>query len=494
MEPLVFHLLITVGGIMPMGTGADPCLPPVDVEAILVSVESFLERQMDRFPPPSDDYPPGFENAQLIQTYDVPDDPDFDRADVYDTSLAAIYFILRGNLERARALLDGILLVQQLDPYSDGRTRAAYRASHLLAGHEIWQCPPDELSFKDPNAAVGNMSWQGIALARFYCVTGEQEYLDAARLTADWINAHARQSKDDGFGGFSLGEDCLEDPIAGTTMGRSTEHNVDVYVLATSLYHLDEDPEWLEMGEHAQNFVEHMYDPIGRKYWLGTKENQTTHEIDFNYYPIPTDGQAWTALAGVDTAEHATLALQWLTDPDNGMLRRDVVCENKTCAESCQCVTCFCDDEISDCCFEGMRFTNIYDDEHIQCEVTAGAAMALCLDEQQLYAEDLLCNLERIRLTAPNADPEGIGIVATPWCFGAHNSFTSYLNERHVASTVWAGLAFMVAQGDEPANPLTLIPACGAIPIVSEWGLLGMALLLLAAGCFVMRRAQRQAA
>lgn len=495
MAASAFYLLIVVGGALMMPTQTDSCLPPVDIDAILVSVDSSLERQMDRFPPPGD-YPEGYEEAQLIQTYDFVTSglqcvPPYWRADVYDTALAAIYFIRRGNLERARKLVDGIRLVQAYDPIGDGRTRTSYDARDLL--DDSGQASPD-----DPTTGTGNMAWQGIALVQFFCATAEHEYLDAAKLTADWINDHTEQPQtpDDPFGGFSLGEDADGNPLAGTTKGRSIEHNVDVYVLATNLYNLEHHPKWLAKALHAQAFVEQMFDDAGGKYWLGTKEDAGTGEIVINYWPQSTDGQAWTALAGIDTDERATRALQWLVDPPNGMLVKDVVCEDKTCADPCllPCDLCFCEGSTSDCCYWGMRFTNCGD--HIQSEVTAGAAMALCLDGQHLGAMGLLCNLERIRLTAPNHDTEGKGVVATPWCDCATTCFASaeYPNERHVASTVWTALAFMVARGAERANPLRPIPAGGCVvPALSEWGMVATTLLVLTAGILiVMRRRSAQ--
>lgn len=474
----------------------DSCLPPVDVDAILLSVDSFLERQMDRFLPLPGDYPPGCENVQLIQTYDfLTSDhtcvPPYWRADVYDTALAAFYFTRRGNLERARVLLDGIRCVQACDPFGDGRTRTSYRADDLFD----LPCLP---TIDDGSTGTGNMAWQGIALLHFYRATGEQEYLDAARQTAQWINDHTRQPVVPGidpYGGFSLGETATGGPIGGTTKGRSTEHNVDVYAFTSGLYRVDQDPLWLDMALHARRFVQAMFDDVEGKYWLGTKENETTFEIEINYWPQSTDAQAWTALSTVDSADRASRALDWLMAPTSGLKETDLVCSTGTCEVPCAetCDACYCDPSgTSDCCYHGLKFTNA--GEHIQTEVTASAAMALCLHQRGPSAQEILCNLERIRLTAPNHDPNGIGMVATPWCDCAPTGFDNaeYPNERHVASTVWTGLAFMNVGGDRLANALRPQPD-DPIPTVSDWGVVTMGLLVLLAGTLVFRGHRRRA-
>ena len=208
-----------------------------DVEPVLLSIDCFLERQMDRFWPPPEDYPPEFQDAQLIQTYDVEEsDPEFvplyHRADTYDAALAAIYFMRRGNLVYARRLLDGILFVQTNDPQYDPEqgcpTRTSYWANDLLAPNR------QDPSIDHWQIATGNLAYQIIALTRFYRVTGEEKYLNAARCMAEWIEVHTNQCDIDGFGGFSLGLEQDGSPIEESTKARTIEHNVDVYAFATT--------------------------------------------------------------------------------------------------------------------------------------------------------------------------------------------------------------------------------------------------------------------
>src|ERR1039457_511392 len=92
---------------------------------------------------------------------------------------------------------------------------------------------------------------------------------------------------------------------------RSTEHNIDFYALAMDLYGLTFDTNWLNMADHARNFVTAMYNTNGAPngfYWIGTVYDGVT----INQSPIPADAQSWSTLATVDSFDHATNALMWM--------------------------------------------------------------------------------------------------------------------------------------------------------------------------------------
>lgn len=445
----VFFLLIPPGAL-----DADT-LPLPD------SVVAFLDRQLDKFPVPGD-YPEGFAGARLIQTFDLiaPGQPGASvlshRADVYDSALAAIYYTRRGNLVRAQQLLDGIRLVQMTDPFADGRVRTSYWANDLLAPGNTGP------SIDDPKAASGNNAWAGIALTRFYVAAGEtgflaqdqrDRYLEAARDIARWLDTHTRQGNTatDAFGGFSLGFDAADAPVFNTDV-RSTEHNLDVFALGLNLAAVDPAGEarWLDMADHAQRFVQHMFDEDGvdddGKYWIGTRESGTPGEPMINRSPIPTDTQAWTALARIDTEARAQTALDWLADPGNGLVTDDTVQK----------------EDGTEVTLTGTRFTNT--GAHIHSEATAGAAMALLLAGGTADATDLAAEmkdtLEIIRLMLPESDPDGVGILATPWPTGGliEAGGDPILHTPHVASTVWTGLLDAFADGDLDANPFRPVP------------------------------------
>jgi hypothetical protein len=435
---------------------------------LITSGEAFLDRQLDKFALPGD-YPVSFETARLIQTYDVPppqfmgtDHPLAHRADVYDSALALIAFIEADDLVRAMELADGLRLVQATDPIGDGRLRASYYANDLLAPGNTGS------SIDSPDARVGNLAWAGIALTRFFHAATDAAfltemkrtlYLDSSRDIASWIIVHTQQ--DDAFGGFSLGEDASGNPLFGTIHARSTEHNLDVFVLAQNLAFLDPaDSQWPATADHAGAFVQLMFEPSTGRYRTGTRDNGSGG-IEINPTPIPADAQTWTALSGVDTTLRRAAALRFIADTPLGdpfaLLVEDDIGDGRV--------------------YWGLRFSTGGD--HIQVEETGGYAMALSVGTQAGWlvseggeASDkwtselgaILASLDDIRLTSPGADPGGIGIVATPWPAGAFSGFEgtgappTYSNLRHVASTVWPALATRVEANDSDATPLRPLP------------------------------------
>ena len=447
----LFFLLFVV--LVPLPARHAAAQVNADLDAVLTSVDSFLVRQLAKFPVPND-YPSGFEGAQLIQTYDLLPPVLFDdsesplrhRSDVYDSSLAAIYFTKRGDITHAKQLADGLRFVQSRDPRNDGRVRISYYANDLLD-------PSNQFSSRDDlGAATGPTAWAGLALTQFYdhvqknnLLNNQAErdqYLDAAKAIGNWLIDNVQQDPTDGFGGFSLGKDDSDDPLFGTTHGRSTEQNIDVFVLANNLYELDRDPStnapnpaWLAMAQNAQGFVHSMFDDTNGRYMTGTHENATTGVIEVNPAPIPADVQTWSVLADINQQSgDADRTLQWLQD----------------------------NLQINGPPFTGVKFSDLGD--NIQSEETASAVLALLVAGHTEDAEDLFDDLDDIRLTAPSSDPNGIGVVATPSVNGARSGFEgvsdppTYPNTRHVASTVWTGLAALAFQGDPGANPLQTVP------------------------------------
>jgi len=447
-----------------------------DTNEVLDSMESFLIQQMEVFdsvsppnqPPlvqtfgwdPNLPFPPNDLNPSPCTNPPCAPDPLPEmkyRGDTYDHSTIVCWFVecarldfINGrdptqNLGWAKKLLDAIIFLRENDPCGDGRIRAAYWANNLLNPSGT------EASIMDPDTGIGNMGWFGIALTRF-CYVAEitsyldssqrQQYLQVARETADWIVEHCEDPNwpfgfRGGYGGWNQ--------ISYTW--KSTEHNIDVYVLAQNLYRLDGNPNWAEMAKHAQEFVKEMFDPFEGYYYTGTKEDGITP----NPSPVPADAQSWSALAEIDDPNRRALALEFLArsglDPNSA--------NDLLILESCD-----------DCCdILGIKFSDI--GTHIQCEATAGAAMAFLLEYKQQEGQDLVESLDRIRIcAAPPYDgiADGNGIVATPCLEGAwtgYGQYAWYYKLLHVASSAWTGLAVMVLQGDEMANPLKPLPITG---------------------------------
>jgi len=372
------------------------------------------------------------------------------RGDVYDQSLAALWFTERARIEfaaghraegeeklaRAQRLLDGLIFLGDHDPLANGRLRAAYWANNLL------NLAGTESSVMDPDSGVGNIAYFGIALTRFYHVANTYDvavennypgaptrdtYLDVAEAKADWILDHTWDDR--GPGGFSGGYGGW-----GQTPFRwkSTEHNIDVYVLARNLSALRGDVKWLDMAEHAASLVKAMFDESCSCYRTGTLDDGVT----LNLSPIPADAQAWTALARngtieIDSGERAQRAMQWLLT---------------NLKEGCPC-------DFTP--YEGVKFSDL--GKGVQSEVTASAALALLWRSQQTEeASDFLAFLDWLRLNPPLPDDvASIAVAATACSNGAFTGWPSwYYPLQHVASSVWSGSACLYHGGDARANPL----------------------------------------
>jgi len=439
-----------------------------DHTLLVNSVDEFLIRQMELFDccrpseqpplvqtfgwdtnltfPPTDLNPPPCTTTPCIS---APLSQMVFRGDIYDQALAALWFIERArldyynakdpnnNLDRANNLLDAIILLREHDPIPDGRIRTAYWANNLLnpAGTEA--------SIMDPSTGVGNMAWFGIALTRFVYVAEitnyldqlqRQGYLNIAKETADWIIDNCEDT--DWPYGYTGGyEDWEQVPFT----WKSTEHNIDVFTFSKNLQQLDSDPNWINMSYYAGQFVRNMFNPVMGYYYTGTIDDG----IAPNPSPIPADGQSWSACSLVDKHAKSEHALKFLAKP--GLDPND---PNDLLV-------------LSNCCTQtylGIKFSDT--GTNIQNEATAGAVIAFYLAGRHNEAQLLLENIDLIRKSSCRTDDgiaQGIGIVATPCLEGAWTGYgvkAWYYNLRHVASSAWTGLAALVLQDNEMANPL----------------------------------------
>jgi hypothetical protein len=383
-----------------------------DGATLLQRVDLFLAQQMDQFVASGPRY---------AQTYRIPGDQRFGgtgtmllRADTYDTSVAAIYLLARGDLRRAGDLVDGLCSAVEHDPIGGGRIVAATRADGLIDPSECYST--SIFGYDGATRDVGNACWAGLAMTRLYAKTGNYRYLHNAMAIGRWIVGSCTVG--DPWQGFSGGEDAW----AVKRLWRSVEHNVDAFALFNNLFALTGDAAWQDAASRARTLVLACRATDGF-YFTGTGETQV-----LNTGVIPADTQTWTSLAGVDPAGNAT-ALQYL-------LNHFV----ETTTDG----------------FKGVRFALA--GSGVQNEVTAGAAMALLL-QGGAYADvggSLLASLTSQQTTAPGAD--GLGIVATPGTEADTGPGLGwkYYNWPHVASTAWTGLAALVV-GDPSVNPYATV-------------------------------------
>jgi len=216
-------------------------------------IDAFLFQQMEIF----DSVRPA-NQPPLVQTYAIGKAADpfyaplYHMGDVYDQALAICYLLERNQIARASRLADALLFLQAHDAIPDGRLHAGYWPNNLLDPQGQYT------SVRAPDIAAGNMSWAGIALTRTLLATGEQKYLTGAMKCADWILQNLKH--DDGPGGFSGGLLGWSYEPAGW---RSTEQNIDAFVLARGLCNLTGDAKWAAMAEHAKQFVRAMFNTNG---------------------------------------------------------------------------------------------------------------------------------------------------------------------------------------------------------------------------------------
>ncbi len=375
----------------------------------LERIDLFLEQQMDQFIPSGPRY---------VQTYrppaaGFPGDHNnvFYRADTYDTSMACIYFIVRGNLQRACNLGDGLVQAMNHDPKGAGRIVAASYANRLIDPSKNYAT-----SVYVPDGGrrdIGNMSWAGIALTRLYYATKTHRYLHAAEIIGQWILTHC--TKEDPWKGFTGGEDHWGNPYE----WRSVEHNTDCVSFFDNLFALTGKPVWEAARESARTLVkacliDHIY------YITGTGKSQ-----DLNRSVIPTDCQSWVSLARVNPE----------TDKNSLMFMGEMETTSKG--------------------FVGTKFALA--GSEIQNEATAGAAMALWFarDKSTSFEKKALAymdSLEKQIKDAPNAI--GYGVVATPAEVAGTGEGLGwqYFNYLHVASSAWTGLA-LAGKDNQEANP-----------------------------------------
>lgn len=382
-----------------------------DSATLLQRVDLFLAQQMDQFVASGPRY---------VQTYRVPGDQRFGaagtmllRADTYDTSVAAIYFMARGDLRRAGDLVDGLCTALEHDGVGGGRIVSATNADRLIDPSECYSTSV----FANDGATrdVGDACWTGLALTRLYAKTGNYRYLHNAMVIGRWLLGSCKV--DDAWQGFSGGEDAW----GNKRLWRSVEHNVDAYALFNNLFSLTGDAAWSDAARWARTLVLACRATDGF-YFTGTGETQV-----LNTGVIPADTQTWSSLAGVDPAGNEkalSYVIANLVETTAG--------------------------------FKGVRFALA--GSGVQNEVTAGAAMALLL-QGGAYADvggSLLASLTSQQTTAPGAD--GLGIVATPGTSADTGPGLGwkYYNWPHVASTAWTGLAALVVD-DPSVNPYATV-------------------------------------
>lgn len=407
--------------------------------------------------------------------------------DVYDNSLAVIYFIMRGHLDKAKPIVDSFVSLlfpaasAEVDADTMFMTSSGRRVTPLAASYTAIQERATAGTYygeavSDGGADTGNNAWVGIALARYAAASGQLCYADAAR---DLMEALASGSAcHDQLGGFM-----------GRTYGlrmyrmyfRSVEHNVDMYSFARMLGNQS-------VQHSAKTFVRSCYGADQSRPTVYATGTGGSFSCDMSYpaLPIAADTQFWNELADVDNDKERKVAAisaalrpavstagpPWVPRPprDGGLFEEDIDHVGNANGEG-----------IGHHYF-GVRFTTW--GWGIHWENTASTVMALAhfeaaygkdaVPEASAFiskARDSIKRLLTIYGTVPgsllggNQDAASHGNTDSEYPGGSNNGFGNvYMRYPHLASVAWSGMMLMyqfdstnpVREAFNPYHPPTL--------------------------------------
>ncbi|MBL8006414.1 MAG: hypothetical protein JNJ56_02700 [Ignavibacteria bacterium] len=240
---------------------------------------------------------------------------------IYDDALALMAFLAEGNNADAKLIADGFVYITQHDRfYVTGHIRNGYMGGDLKTfpgwipnGRQFtvrmpgWtqnnQWNEDEFCV---STHTGNAAWLMLGLLAYYEKTGSSDaaYLNAAKLTGDWIHTNCFDTR--GAGGYTAGFEGWE-PAPAELLYKATEHNIDLYSAFQRIYLNTNDINWKYRADHAKNFVISMYDTVGGKFFTGTANDGIT----INKTVIPLDIQAWAVLSLKDEYQNFLRALNF---------------------------------------------------------------------------------------------------------------------------------------------------------------------------------------
>ncbi|HTZ25818.1 MAG TPA: hypothetical protein VMC83_17625 [Streptosporangiaceae bacterium] len=361
---------------------------------------AFLNLMMDRYAAGS--------TPRLAQSFTggVLEQQGFTSSVTYDDAVVIDAYLAEGTRAgraRAEAIGDGLLYVQDHDPAHDGRIRAAYAPNPLLG--------PGDVDATDPATMAGALAWAGQALVQLYAATGRAEYLAGAEAIGNWVQAHCHDVR--GAGGYTGGETAAGQQIE----WKSTEHNIDLYVLFSLLARETGGPVWSARAAWARRFIAAMWNGQQGYFDVGTTGDGVTP----NTALLPEDVNSWSFLALRDRAYAASVT--WIA-------RNLAVTEGGFSGVS------YCTGDRSGVWFEG----------------TAHLADALELRGEpgdDALAARFLADIYNAQAHGPNGD--GLGIIAASRDGLSDCTGGSHYASLHTGATAWYILAA------KKINPFLLI-------------------------------------
>lgn len=317
----------------------------------------------------------------------------------YDNALAVIALLACGKQAQAGRIAEALRLAAT----NDTRLRDAYRAGAVRNGKPLpngwWDARQkrwvdaarDYSGAYQDGSSCGNVAWAALAFLAMHDATGEARWRDAAVHLADWVVAHASDTR--GAGGFSGGiESYLLVPQQAPW--KSTEHNIDLVALFEWLHRISAPGDWTTQAKRARGFVDAQWDAASGHFWMGTTADGVT--------PLPSpsalDVQLWAQLLP-DAPKEWQRAMAWVEHMHAAM--------------------------------GGFDFTGTRDG--LWTEGTAQAALVYRRQGREAEADKLLATI------AQQASPGGL-LYATPQ-ERVTAPYSYYYHQPHLGATAWAVLA-----------------------------------------------------
>jgi hypothetical protein len=231
----------------------------------------------------------------------------------YDNALAVIALLACGKRPQAERIGEALRLAAM----HDTRLRDTYRAGVITgdkplpngwwdAKRKRWVDAVQQYAgaYQD-GTSCGNVAWTALALLALHDATGEVRWRDAAIHLANWVIAHASDTR--GAGGFDGGvESFLLKPQKASW--KSTEHNIDLAALFEWLDRIAAPGrDWSAQARYARGFVEAQWDASSGHFWMGTLPDGVTPLRS----PSALDVQLWAQLLP-DAPKTWQRALDWV--------------------------------------------------------------------------------------------------------------------------------------------------------------------------------------
>jgi hypothetical protein len=245
-----------------------------------------------------------------------------------------------------------------------------------------------------------------IALLGLYGKTQDANYLNTASAIGNFIQTFRTNSVL--YQGFLGGISNAETTNATPRTYASTEHNLDIYAAFSQMYKITHNTNWSDGAEHAESFVEAMWDDTNGCYLTGTISPDVRNTLPGE---LPLDTQSWNVLSRTNAL---ILHPQLLSD-----------------AES-----------VFGCAFDGFTGYDFNDDKDgVWFEGTGQMCVAYAVAGQAQIAKTLARTLSNAQqMPAPFGD--GLGLVAA-----SHDGVTTgfstvygpnyYYHRMHIGATAW---------------------------------------------------------